>query len=60
MRFGPHKNFSVKACYFGMNYGGVAFLGNKEIWNSFAPKKYKLFAWLALHNRVTRERLTRK
>jgi hypothetical protein len=38
MRFGSHKNFSVKACYFAMNYGGVTVLGNTEIWNSLAPK----------------------
>jgi hypothetical protein len=56
MRFGAHKNFSVKACYYTMNYGGVTVLGNTEIWNSLAPKKYKIFAWLTLHNRVnTRE-----
>jgi hypothetical protein len=57
MRFGAHKNFSVKACYYTMNYGGVTVLGNTEIWNSLAPKKCKIFAWLTLHNRVnTRER----
>jgi hypothetical protein len=61
MRFGPYKSFSVKACYFAMNYGGVTILGNTEIWNSLAPKKSKIFAWLALHNRInTTERLTRK
>jgi hypothetical protein len=28
MRFGPYKNFSVKACYYAMNYEGVIVLGN--------------------------------
>jgi hypothetical protein len=61
MRFGPYKSFSVKACYFAMNYGGVTIFGNTEIWNSLAPKKCKIFAWLALHNIInTRERMTRK
>jgi hypothetical protein len=61
MRFGPHKNFSVKACYYAMNYGGVTVLGNTDIWNSLAPKKRNFFAWLALHNRInTRQRLSRK
>jgi hypothetical protein len=61
VRFGPYKNFSLKACYFAMNYGGVTVLGNTLIWNSLAPKKCKIFAWFALHNRInTRERLTRK
>jgi hypothetical protein len=32
--------------------------GNMEIWNSLAPKKYKISTWLALHNRLTtRDRL---
>jgi hypothetical protein len=34
MRFGPHKKFSVKACYYAMNFGGVSVLGNTDIWNS--------------------------
>jgi hypothetical protein len=38
MRFGPHKNFSVKACYYAMNFGGVTVLGNKDIWNSLVHK----------------------
>jgi hypothetical protein len=46
MRFGSHKNFSVKACYFAMNYGGVTVLGNTEIWNSLAPKNISyLLGW---------------
>jgi hypothetical protein len=61
MRFGPHKTFLVKACYYAMNYGGVTVLGNSEIWNSLALKKCKNFTWLALHNRInTKERLCRK
>jgi hypothetical protein len=44
-----------------MDYGGFTVLGNTDIWNSLAPKKCKIFAWLALHNRInTRERLSRK
>jgi hypothetical protein len=31
MRFVPPKNFSVKACYYLMNYGGVTVLGNTDI-----------------------------
>jgi hypothetical protein len=46
MRFGPHKNFSVKAWYFAMNYGGVTVLGNTKIWNSLAQKNVKyLLGW---------------
>jgi hypothetical protein len=61
MRFGPYKNFSVKACCYAMNYGGVTAFGNTEIWSSLAPKKCKIFAWLVLHNRLnTRERLARR
>jgi hypothetical protein len=44
-----------------MNFGGTKCLGNEEIWNSLAPKKCKIFAWLALHNRLnTKERLVRR
>jgi hypothetical protein len=58
MRFEPHKHFYVKACYYAMNYVGVTVLGNTDICNSLTPKKCKIFAWLALHNRInTRERL---
>jgi hypothetical protein len=31
MRFGPNKHFSVKACYYAMNFRGVSCLGNEEI-----------------------------
>jgi hypothetical protein len=31
MRFGPYKNFSVKACYYAMNYGGVMVLQTSGI-----------------------------
>jgi hypothetical protein len=61
MRFGRYKNFSVKACYYAMNFGGVTILGNNDIWKSLALKKCKIFAWLALHGRLnTRERLARR
>jgi hypothetical protein len=58
MRCGPYKNFSVKAYYYVMNFGGVIDPGNTDIWTSLAPKKYKIFAWLALNNKLnTKERL---
>jgi hypothetical protein len=38
MKFEPHKNFSVKACYYAMKFGGVSVLGNTDIWNILAPK----------------------
>jgi hypothetical protein len=61
IRFGPDKSFSVKNCYYALNFGGVSYAGNQEIWNSLAPKKCKIFAWLALHNRLnTKERLARR
>jgi hypothetical protein len=61
MRFGPTKHFSVKGCYFALNVGETTYLGNNEIWSSLAPKKCKIFAWLALHNRLsTKDRLARK
>jgi hypothetical protein len=41
MRFGPDKNFSVKSCYYALNFGGVLCAGNQKKWNSFAPKKCK-------------------
>jgi hypothetical protein len=50
-RFGPSKKFSVKGCYYTLNYGGVLRQGNLEIWNSWAPKKCKIFAWLACWRR---------
>jgi hypothetical protein len=52
MRFEPYKNFSVKACYYAMNFGGVTVPGNSDIWKSLAPKKCMIFAWLAFHNRL--------
>jgi hypothetical protein len=61
MGFDPHKKNSVKACYYAMNFGGVTVLGNMDIWNSLAPKKCKIFAWLAFHDRLnTRERLAKR
>jgi hypothetical protein len=50
-RFGPSKKFSVKGRYYTLNYGGVLRQGNLEIWNSWAPKKCKIFAWLACWRR---------
>jgi hypothetical protein len=38
MRFRPHKTFSVKACYYAINFGGATVLGNSDIWNSLASK----------------------
>jgi hypothetical protein len=44
-----------------MNYGGSACFGNNEIWKSLAPKKCKIFAWLAPHNRLsTRDRSAKR
>jgi hypothetical protein len=61
MRFGPEKHFSVKGCYYALNFGGVTCSGNSEIWNSWPPKKCKVFAWLTLHNRLnTRGRLAQR
>jgi hypothetical protein len=61
MRFGPDKKFLVKGCYHALNFGGTTIPGHKEVWDSWAPKKCKIFAWLALHNRLnTRARLARR
>jgi hypothetical protein len=61
MRFGPDKNFSIKSCYYALNFGGTSYAGNQEIWNSFTPKKCKIFIWLALHNRFNnKERLAKR
>jgi hypothetical protein len=61
MRFRPYKNFSVKACYYVMNFEGVTIPCNTDIWKSLAPKKCKIFAWLTLHDRLnTREGLARR
>jgi hypothetical protein len=38
MRFRPHMTFSVKACYYAINFGGATVLGNSDIWNSLASK----------------------
>jgi hypothetical protein len=44
-----------------MNFGGATYLRNEEVWNSLAPQKCKIFAWLILHNRLnTRDRLSRR
>jgi hypothetical protein len=61
MRFGPDNNFLVKNCYYALNFGGVLCVGNQKIWSSLAHKKCKIFAWLALHDRLnTKERLARR
>jgi hypothetical protein len=62
IKFGAGKHFSVKGCYYyALDFGGTTCLGNDEIWTSLAPKKCKMFAWLALHNCLsTKERLARK
>jgi hypothetical protein len=61
MRFGPDKKFLVKGCYHALNFGGTTIPGHKEVWDSWAPKKCKIFAWLDLHNRLnTRARLARR
>jgi hypothetical protein len=44
-----------------LNFGGISCAGNQEIWNSLAPKKCKIFAWLALYNHLsTKERWARR
>jgi hypothetical protein len=46
MRFGPDKNFSVKNCYYALNFGGILCAENQEIWSSLAPKTAKyLLGW---------------
>jgi hypothetical protein len=61
MRFGPNKNFSVKSCYYALNFVGISCVGNQKIWSSFAPQKCKIFSWLALHNRLSaKERLAKR
>jgi hypothetical protein len=43
MGFGPDKKFSVKSCYYAMNFGGTICTGNSEVWSSWAPKKMQDF-----------------
>jgi hypothetical protein len=58
--FLTRKNFSVKNCYYALNFGGVSCAGNQEIWNS-ALKKCKIISWLAFHNQFsTKERPVRR
>jgi hypothetical protein len=57
MRFGPPKNFLVKACYYIMNYGGVTVLVNTDIWNLPVPKNVKKFAWLVFHNKINTKKI---
>jgi hypothetical protein len=49
MRFGPHKKFSVKSCYeLWWGYG----IRELRYLDLLAPKKCKIFTWLALHDRL--------
>jgi hypothetical protein len=61
MRFGPEKDFSTKACYLGLNFGGTKCPVNPMKWLSLARKECKNFMWLATKDRLyTSERLARK
>jgi hypothetical protein len=43
--------FSSKSAYRALFHGTVALPGAANVWNSFAPLKFKMHAWLALRRR---------
>jgi hypothetical protein len=43
--------FSSKSAYRALFHGTVALPGTANVWNSFAPLKFKMHAWLALRRR---------
>jgi hypothetical protein len=44
-------SFSSKSAYLTLFHGTTALPGAANVWNSFAPLKFKLHAWLALRRR---------
>jgi hypothetical protein len=53
--------FSTRSCYLACFAGRTAYPGVCQVWNSFAPAKWKFFGWLAVRGRCwTADRLTRR
>ncbi|KAM0882834.1 hypothetical protein ACQ4PT_032013 [Festuca glaucescens] len=44
-------SFSSRSAYHAFFHGTTALLGAAQVWNSFAPFKFKFHAWLALRGR---------
>ncbi|KAM0923616.1 hypothetical protein ACQ4PT_005410 [Festuca glaucescens] len=44
-------SFSSRSAYRGFFHGTTALPGSAQVWNSFAPYKFKFHAWLALRGR---------
>jgi hypothetical protein len=56
MRFQPYKTFSIRACYYAMNYGGVTVLGNLDIWSSLLLKSVRFLLGLSFMTGLIREK----
>jgi hypothetical protein len=53
--------FSSRTAYRAFFFGRTTLPGADQVWNAFAPFKFKFHAWLALQNRCwTADRLTRR
>jgi hypothetical protein len=57
----PNGKFSSRTAYRAFFFGRTALPGATQVWNAFAPFKFKFHAWLALRNRCwTADRLARR
>jgi hypothetical protein len=46
-----NRSYTSKSAYLTLFHGTAALAGAANVWNSFAPLKHKLHAWLALRQR---------
>jgi hypothetical protein len=44
-------SFTARTAYHAFFYGRTTLLGTAQLWNAFAPLKFKVFGWLALRDR---------
>jgi hypothetical protein len=57
----PNGKFSSRTAYRVFFFGRTALPGATQVWNAFAPLKFKFHTWLALQNRCwTADRLARR
>lgn len=60
-RFESSGQFSIKSAYRTFFIGSTSFEPWKRLWKSWAPGNYKMFLWLAIHNRCwTADRLEKR
>jgi hypothetical protein len=50
LRWSASGDFSSKSAYAALNMGQANLLGAKQVWRAKAPREFKFFIWLLLHD----------